>query len=49
MSITRFLDPKNNFAFIQIFGREKNKDILIHFLNDILGYTGEEKIKEVTF
>ncbi len=49
MLITHFLDPKNNFAFIQIFGREKNKDILIHFLNDILGYTGEEQIKEVTF
>ncbi|WP_081819078.1 PD-(D/E)XK nuclease family transposase [Rickettsia endosymbiont of Ixodes scapularis] len=27
----------------------KNKDILIHFLNDILGYTGKEVITEVTF
>lgn len=34
---------------MQIFGREKNKDILIHFLNDILGYTGEKEITEVTF
>ena len=49
MLLSRFLDPKNSYAFIQIFGREKNKDILIHFLNDILGYTGEEQIKEVTF
>jgi predicted transposase/invertase (TIGR01784 family) len=49
MAITRFLDPKNNFAFLQIFGTEKNKDILIHFLNDILGYKGEEEITEVTF
>jgi len=49
MSVLRFLDPKNNFAFMQIFGREKNKDILIHFLNDILGYTGEKEITEVTF
>jgi len=49
MAITRFLDPKNNFAFIQIFGREKNKDILIHFLNDILDYTGEKEITGITF
>ncbi|WP_269146087.1 PD-(D/E)XK nuclease family transposase [Rickettsia canadensis] len=32
-----------------MFGTEKNKDILIHFLNDILGYTEEEVITEVTF
>ncbi|WP_341763571.1 Rpn family recombination-promoting nuclease/putative transposase [Candidatus Tisiphia endosymbiont of Beris chalybata] len=49
MPVSRFLDPKNNFAFLQIFGTEKNKSILIHFLNDILGYTGEEEITEVTF
>ncbi|MGX6960017.1 MAG: Rpn family recombination-promoting nuclease/putative transposase [Rickettsia endosymbiont of Pentastiridius leporinus] len=49
MLISRFLDPKNNYAFFKIFGTEKNKDILIHFLNDILGYTGEDKITEVTF
>lgn len=49
MLLSRFLDPKNNYAFLKIFGTEKNKDILIHFLNDILGYTGEEQIKEVTF
>jgi predicted transposase/invertase (TIGR01784 family) len=49
MAVARFLDPKNNFAFIQIFGREKNKDILIHFLNDILGYAGEQEITEITF
>lgn len=49
MAITSFLDPKNNFAFLQIFGTEKNKDILIHFLNDILGYTGEEAITKITY
>ena len=47
--LSRFLDPKNNFAFLQIFGTEKNKDILIHFLNDILLYSGDEEVKEVTF
>ncbi|AEV92195.1 MAG: PD-(D/E)XK nuclease family transposase [Rickettsia slovaca] len=49
MLISRFLDPKNNYAFLKIFGTEKNKDILIHFLNNILGYTGKEIITEVTF
>ena len=49
MSIARFLDPKNDFAFKQIFGTEKNKDILIHFLNDVLGYQGKDQIVSVTF
>ena len=49
MTITKFLDPKNDFCFKQTFGTEKNKDILIHFLNDILGYKKEEQITEVTF
>jgi len=49
MSIARFLDPKNDFAFKQIFGTEKNKDILIHFLNDVLGYQGKDQIISVTF
>ncbi|BFD47305.1 MAG: Rpn family recombination-promoting nuclease/putative transposase [Wolbachia endosymbiont of Sergentomyia squamirostris] len=49
MALSKFLDPKNNYAFRRIFGTEKNKDILIHFLNDILGRTGEAKIEEVTF
>jgi predicted transposase/invertase (TIGR01784 family) len=35
MAISKFLDPKNDLAFKRIFGSEKNKDILIHFLNDI--------------
>jgi predicted transposase/invertase (TIGR01784 family) len=30
-----FLDPKNDFAFKQIFGTEQNKDILLHLLNDV--------------
>ncbi len=35
--LTKFLDPKNDFAFKKVFGTEKNKDILIHF------YEGMEK------
>ena len=49
MPIVRYLDPKNDVAFKKIFGTEKNKDILIHFLNDILGKQGGDKIKEVVF
>ncbi|MGL9732046.1 MAG: Rpn family recombination-promoting nuclease/putative transposase [Wolbachia sp.] len=50
MVLSKFLDPKNNYAFRRIFDTEKkNKDILIHFLNDILGRIGEAKIKDVTF
>ena len=49
MTLSKFLDPKNDFCFKKIFGTEKNKDILIHFLNDILKYEGNEQITEVTF
>lgn len=34
--LNKFLDPKNDVAFKKIFGNEMHKDILIHFLNDIL-------------
>jgi len=34
--ITRFLDPKNDFAFKHIFGSEKHKKLLISFLNAVL-------------
>ena len=46
--ITKFLDPKNDSAFHRIFGSEKNKDILIHFLNDIFART-DNPIEDVTF
>ena len=47
--IEKFLDPKNDFAFRKIFGSEKNKDILIHFLNDVLTFKERAPIKDVTF
>jgi predicted transposase/invertase (TIGR01784 family) len=47
--LSRFLDPKNDIAFKKIFGTEKNKDILIHFLNDMLVFKGGYNITEVTF
>ena len=49
MLVSKFLNPKNDYAFKRIFGTQKNQDILIHFLNDILGFAGQESIKEVTF
>ena len=47
--LSKFLDPKNDFAFRKIFGTEKNKDILIHFLNDMLVFRGQQPIVDVTF
>lgn len=49
MFISRLIDPKNDFVFKKVFGTEQNKDILIHFLNDILGCKGKNQITEVTF
>lgn len=46
---SKFLDPKNEVAFKRIFGSEKHKAILIHFLNDILGWTGDQTIQSVEF
>ena len=32
----KFLNPRNDVAFKRLFGNEKNKDILITFLNEVL-------------
>jgi predicted transposase/invertase (TIGR01784 family) len=49
MTFSKFLDPKCDLTFKRIFGAEKNKNILIHFLNDILEFSGENAIQEVEF
>ena len=36
MAFQKYLNPTNDFVFKRIFGTEKNKDILIHFLNDVV-------------
>ena len=46
--ISKFLNPKNDLVFKRLFGSEKNKDILIHFLNDIFART-MNPIEEVEF
>ena len=47
--ITKYLDPKNDIAFRKIFGSEKNRDILIHFLNDMLVFKEGKPIQHITF
>ncbi|AGK00368.1 Rpn family recombination-promoting nuclease/putative transposase [Wolbachia endosymbiont of Carposina sasakii] len=49
MALSKFLDPRNDLCFKKIFGTEKNKNILTHFLNDILGFTEINAIQEVEF
>ena len=43
----KFLDPTNDIAFKKIFGDENRKDILISFLNSLLGLKEGKKILEV--
>jgi predicted transposase/invertase (TIGR01784 family) len=49
MFLSKFLDPKNDYAFKRIFGAEKNKDILIQFLNDVITFPDNGKIQDVIF
>ncbi|MCM1001373.1 MAG: Rpn family recombination-promoting nuclease/putative transposase [Wolbachia endosymbiont of Melophagus ovinus] len=49
MALSKFLDPKYDLSFKRVFGTEKNKNILVHFLNDILGFTGVNTIQDVEF
>ena len=44
----RLLDPKNDWAFKQVFGQEKNKNILIAFLNAMF-HGNQDEITDVTF
>ena len=47
--IAKFLDPKNDFLFKRLFGTEKNKDILIYFINNILHLEGRSAVQDVTY
>lgn len=47
--LAKYPDPKNDFAFKKIFGTEKNKDILIHFLNDMITFKEKSPIVSVKF
>ena len=49
MTLSKFLDPKSDVAFRKIFGTEANKDILIHFINDVLELKGNDRIEDVEY
>lgn len=40
----KLLSPKNDVVFQKLFGNNKNKDVLISFLNSIITKTGNEEI-----
>ncbi len=43
----RFLNPKTDFAFKKIFGSESSTDILISFLNALLGLKAPYRLQEI--
>ncbi|WP_249872429.1 Rpn family recombination-promoting nuclease/putative transposase [Oceanobacillus saliphilus] len=47
--LARLMDLKVDYAFKQLFGNEKNKDITVVFLNAILQRTGRNRIKDISF
>lgn len=47
--LEKLMDLKIDYAFKQLFGSEKNKDITVVFLNAILKKTGRKVIKEIAF
>ena len=48
MEHPKFINPFTDFGFKKIFGEEKNKDLLIDFLNELLAFQGE-KIAKLTY
>lgn len=47
--LNRLMDLKVDYAFKQLFGTEKNKEITVVFLNAILQRHGRESIKDISF
>lgn len=45
--MSRFVDPQNDVAFKKIFGNEDHKEILISFLNAVLGLEGDKEIVDI--
>ncbi len=44
----KFIDPRIDFAFKKIFGSESAKDVLVSFLESLLGLKGDRRIAELT-
>ena len=49
MTLTKYLNPKYDITFKKIFGTEKNKELLINFLNEALKNQIDSAIVEVIF
>lgn len=49
MPLAKYLNPKNDVAFKKIFGTEKNKELLINFLNEVLKNQIDSVIEDVIF
>lgn len=47
--LNRLMDLKIDYAFKQLFGTEKNKQITVVFLNAILKRSGHEEIQDINF
>jgi len=43
----KFIDPRIDFAFKKIFGSEDAREILISFLESLLGLEGDKRIREI--
>jgi len=43
----KFVNPQNDIAFRKIFGDEQHKDVLISFLNAVLGLEGAHAIADI--
>ncbi|MGZ5208628.1 MAG: PD-(D/E)XK nuclease family transposase, partial [Sulfuricurvum sp.] len=43
-----FLDVRTDYAFKKVFGSEESKDILISFLNALIYFESDVKIKDLT-
>ena len=44
----KFVDVKNDIAFRKIFGNENRNETLISFLNAVLDFHGDQRIKQVS-
>lgn len=49
ISLDRLMDLKVDYAFKQLFGSEKKKEITVVFLNAILQRTGWDSIRDISF
>ncbi|WP_042470953.1 PD-(D/E)XK nuclease family transposase [Bacillus ndiopicus] len=47
--LEKLLDLKIDFAFKQLFGSKRNKQITVVFLNAILQRTGRNNVQEILF